>query len=243
MKKEIMKKSFQYKVSSLKFNRQKIIALAFFVLFGFVALQIPISGLAGSRVKFTLFDLFAPVSGAFLGTPIGIIAVFLMQIANLAFHGFANFDKGTIIRLFPILFSVWFFSKKDRNLLILPAIAIISFNLNPIGRSVWYYSLFWIIPFVAYPLSQKSLIARSLTATFIAHSVGGAIWIWVFQMPAAVWAGLIPVVIMERAIMTLGISANYVLMNNVLAYLSSKKLMPASVKFDKKYLAKTIIAK
>lgn len=219
-----------------KFKKEKLVALAVFILIGFVALQIPINHLAGSKVSFTLFDLFAPVSGAFIGNGFGIVAVLLMQILNVALHGFANVDKGVIIRLFPILFGVWFFAKKDRNLLIVPAIAIISFNLNPIGRSVWYYSLFWLIPFFAYPFAKKSLIARSLTSTFIAHSVGGAIWIWAFHLPASVWIGLIPVVIAERAIMTLGISANYILMNNILAYLSSKKLIPDFIKVDKKYL-------
>ncbi len=223
-------------IKSLK--NPKIIFAAVFILIGFVALQIPINHLAGSKVSFTLFDLFAPVSGAFIGTWFGVVAVLLMQILNLAFHGFANFDRGTIIRLFPILFGVWFFAKREKNLLIIPALAIISFNLNPIGRSVWFYSLFWLIPFLTYPLSKKSLIARSLSSTFIAHSVGGAIWIWAFKLPPTVWIGLIPVVVMERAIMTLGISANYILMNNVLAFLASKVLFIKSVKIDKAYLLK-----
>ncbi len=225
-------------MSNFKFQKNKLIALAIFIVLGFAALQRPINPLAGSKVSFTLFDLFAPISGAFIGTWYGIAAVFLMQIVNLGFHGFANFDKGAIIRLFPVLFGVWFFAKKEKNLLIIPALAIISFNLNPIGRSVWFYSLFWLIPFFAYPLSKKSLIARSLTSTFIAHSVGGAIWIWAFKLPPAVWIGLIPVVVMERAIMTLGISANYILMNNVLAILASKVLFIKSVKIDKAYLLK-----
>jgi len=81
-------------------------------------------------------------------------------------------------------------------------------------------------------------VLRSLGATFTAHAVGGAIWIWVFNLPAAVWISLIPVVIMERGIFALGISASYILMNNVLAYLSSKKLIPIGITLDKKYLLK-----
>jgi hypothetical protein len=262
MKKNNSNKSFQFKVSSLELKREKMIALAVFVLLGFVALQIPINHLAGSKVSFTLFDLFAPVSGAFIGTGFGIVAVLLMQIVNIAFHGFANLDKGTLIRLLPILFGVWFFAKaptlslrvlrsnpkRDERdsfaslrmtvnslILLIPAIAIVSFNLNPVGRSVWYYSLFWLVPYLVLPLVKKSLIARSLASTFIAHSVGGAIWIWAFHLPSSVWVGLIPVVIMERAIMTLGISANYILMNNILTYLSSKKLLSSFIGVDKNY--------
>ena len=43
---------------------------------------------------------------------------------------------------------------------------------------------------------------------------------------------------MERGIFALGISASYILMNNVLAYLSSKKLIPIGITLDKKYLLK-----
>lgn len=214
---------------------ERVVALAVFVVLGFIALQVPINNLAGSGAKFTLFDLFAPVSGAFLGSWFGIAAVFLMQVVNLMFHGFANFDKGTIIRLFPILFGVWFFSKRSGNLLVIPLLAIISFNLNPVGRSVWYYSLFWTIPFFVYPVVKKSLVARSLASTFIAHSAGGAIWIWAFNLPAQVWTGLVPITALERSIMALGICASYILFNNLVAIVS-KRIRPLTFSFDKKYL-------
>lgn len=255
----------------------KLIFISLFTLIGLIALQIPINKLAGSKVSFTLFDLFAPISGAFLGTPIGVVSVFLMQGINILLHGVSNIDRGDIIRLFPILFGVWAFAspsssfwraKRIQNLkkadsgpdaalqtraltgkqakmtmqesvlLLVPIAAIISFNLNPVGRSVWYYSLFWTIPLALWPVREKFLIARSLSSTFTAHAAGGAIWIWAFNLPAAVWQGLIPVVAMERAIFALGISANYILFNNVLAYLSSKKLLPSGVNFSKKYLLK-----
>ncbi len=218
---------------------QKLFALIIFVTLGFAALQVPINHLAGSKASFTMFDLFAPVSGAFLGSWFGIVAVFLMQLVNLMFHGFANFDKGTIIRLFPVLFGVWFFSKRSGNFLIIPLLAIISFNLNPIGRSVWYYSLFWTIPFLVYPVVKKSLVARSLASTFIAHSVGGAIWIWAFNLPPQVWTSLVPITALERSIMALGICASYILVNNLVSILMSKKLIPQVFSPDKKYLIKS----
>lgn len=207
-------------------KKNKIFALALFVILGLLALQLPINNLAGSGAKFTLFDLFAPVSGAFLGTPLGLAAVLLMQVFNLAFHGFAGVDKGIIIRLFPILFGVLFFGKVIKKnsawLLLIPLVAIVSFNLNPVGRSVWYFSLYWLVPFLVYPYVKKSLVARSLSSTFVAHSVGGAIWIWVFHLPAVVWQGLIPVIAFERGIMTLGICASYILLNNLVALAKNK---------------------
>lgn len=225
-----------------KLSNNKLMALVVFVVIGLVALQIPISGLVGSKVKFTVFDLFAPVSGAFLGTGFGIVAVLMMQVVNLAFHGFANADKGTIIRLFPILFGVLFFARSVKKsslwLLLIPLLSILSFNLNPIGRSVWYYSLFWTIPILVYPIVKKSLVARSLASTFTAHSVGGAIWIWAFNLPVIVWQGLIPVVALERLLMTVGICASYIFVNNLAVYLQKIKFVPKIIAPDKKYILK-----
>ncbi|KKQ89596.1 hypothetical protein A2W45_01560 [Candidatus Curtissbacteria bacterium RIFCSPHIGHO2_12_41_11] len=230
--------NFQFSI-----NKSRIVFILLFILLGFVALQIPLSTLVGSSVKFTLFDLLAPISGTFLGTGLGVVAVFLMQFVNLLVHGFGSFDKGAIIRLFPTLFAVWYFawvkkSPASKKILIIPLLSMLAFNLHPIGRTVWFYSLFWLIPILVWPLGARFLVLRSLGATFTAHAVGGAIWIWVFNLPAAVWISLIPVVIMERGIFALGISASYILMNNVLAYLSSKKLIPIGITLDKKYLLK-----
>lgn len=223
-----------------KVIKNKLLFLSVFVLVGFIALQVPVNVLAGSRVKFTLFDLFAPISGAFLGTMWGVVAVFLMQVGNLVVHGVSSVDKGAIIRLFPTLFAVVYFAVARGKgwLLAVPLLAMVSFNLNPVGRSVWYYSLFWLIPFLMWPLREKFLLARALGATFTAHAVGGAVWIWAFNLPAAVWIGLIPVVILERSVFALGIAASYILMNNVLAYLSAKKLLPGGISVDKKYIIK-----
>lgn len=216
--------------------KRRAVFVLIFTIIGFCALQIPFNKLAGSKVSFTLFDLYAPIAGAFLGTWIGILSVFLMQAFNLLVHGFSHIDKGSIIRLFPTLFGVWFFAKKEGKLLVIPALSIIAFNLHPIGRTVWFYSLFWLIPFLAWPLRDRFLLARSLGATFTAHAAGGVIWIWAFNLPAPIWISLIPVVVMERAIFALGISTSYVLMNNILAYVAKRRLLTVGFSPDKRYL-------
>ena len=236
----IMKSELRIK----KIDARVLLFLLIFVLLGFVLLQIPVNTVVGSHVKFTLFDLFAPISGAFLGTGLGILSVFLMQVVNLLVHGISGIDKGAIIRLFPTLFGVWFFAQAgsvgaSKRILIIPFASMLIFNLHPIGRTVWFYSLFWLVPFLVWPFRERFLVARSLGATFMIHSVGGAIWIWAFNLPAAVWVALIPVVILERSIFALGISASYILMNNILAYLSSKNLLPQGLSINKKYLLKT----
>ncbi|MBI4067267.1 hypothetical protein HY407_02695 [Candidatus Gottesmanbacteria bacterium] len=203
-------------------TRNKIISLFLFTILGLIALQVPFTRLLGSNVKFTLFDFIAPTAGAFIGSLPGVISVLIMQITNLVLHG-TNADLGGIIRLFPTLFAVVYFSKKRTINWIIPLLAIVAFNLNPIGRSAWQYSLFWIIPLVA-NLFHKNLFARSLGATFTAHAVGGAIWVWTFGLTKEIWLGLIPVVAVERLAMASGITLFYFVFSKVLNYAAKTKL-------------------
>ncbi|KKW19772.1 MAG: hypothetical protein UY63_C0006G0014 [Parcubacteria group bacterium GW2011_GWA2_51_10] len=201
---------------------KRAVFFALFVIIGFIALQIPVNQLAGSKVSFTLFDAFGPTAGAFLGTLPGAAAVLLMQAGNFIFQGADWSDTGTFVRLIPMIFAAIYFSRKMPLNIIVPALAIIAFVANPVGREVWYFSLFWTIPIICYFFQERFLVARALGATFMAHSVGGALWIWLVPLPAAVWVGLIPVVIMERLIFAAGIAVSYLVLNNVFALLNKK---------------------
>lgn len=224
-------------------KNSKLIFTLVFLLVGFIFLQIPVNVLEGAKVKFTLFDLFAPITGAFLGTGLGAVAVVVMSLLNLAWHGFAGLNQSNpltliaTLRVLPLIAGVWYFSGKKNFSLVIPAAAIIAFNLHPEGIKAWYYSLFWVIPFAMYPLRNKFLFARALGSTFTAHAAGGAIWIWAFGLPAAVWTALIPTVVLERSIFAVGISASYLFTSNLLTFLASKKLIP-TVKFEKYLLFK-----
>jgi len=219
-------------------NRTKLIFALIFTAGGFIFLQVPINKLAGSSVSFTLFDLFAPVAGAFFGGPIGVASVFLMSLANLVFklgQG-VTLSTGLVIRLFPTLFAVYYFSRKDRSSVVVPILAMLIFWAHPIGRQVWFYALFWLIPVAAY-FRRDNLFVRSLGSTFSAHAVGGALWIWSFNLPASVWVGLIPVVAAERLLFASGISLSYVLMTNLLNILENKNILPGNIfSLEKKYL-------
>lgn len=204
--------------------RKHILFIGLFAILGFLALQIPFTRLAGSKATFTAFDFFGPIATGFLGTAPGIIAVFLMQFLNFLLHGAKILDVGSIIRFFPMLFAAFYFSKKRQTDIIIPAIAIIVFTIHPIGRTVWYFSLFWLIPIIAHFIRSRSLIARSLGATFTAHAVGGALWIYAFRLPASVWNSLIPIVIVERTLFALGITASYIVLNNVIHFVGTRKL-------------------
>ena len=202
--------------------------MALFTLLGFLSLQVPFNNLAGSNVSFTLFDFLAPIAGAFLGPIYGIISVLTVMVTNNLING-VPWTTAAIIRLFPTLFAVYYFAalnkKEGRWILIVPVLAIVAFLAHPNGRQVPYYTLFWIIPLLAYRF-RSNLWMKSLGATFTAHSVGGAAWIWAFNLPASVWNSLIPVVISERLLFATGIAASFIIMKYTLNYLISKGVLP-----------------
>ena len=218
------------------FTKKNILFIIIFAVLGFIALQIPIAQLEGSKAKFMVYDAFAPVAGAFIGSLPGVVAVFFMQFINFLVHGAVIEDTGTIIRFLPMLFAALYFARKDKFNLIIPALAIVAFIAHPIGRTVWYYTLFWTIPIFAYFLRDRFLLARALGATFTAHAVGGALWIWTFALPASVWISLIPIVAMERALFALGICVSFVLVNNLLAFLEKKHILNLGFIIEHKYL-------
>ncbi len=194
--------------------------------------------IGGGNVSFTLFDFFAPIAGAFLGPLFGILTVLGVEVTNVIIKQ-TPIELGSIIRLFPVLFATYYFAVLTQNkksektktnnsklALIVTLIAIIAFVAHPIGRTVPYFTLFWTIPFIAY-FFRKNLYMRALGATFTQHAVGGAAWIWAFNLPAEVWKGLIPVVITERLVFAAGIALTYVAMKAMLKYLADKKILPA----------------
>src|SRR3989338_926120 len=197
----------------------------FFVLLitvGFLAMQVPFSKLLGAEnIRFSLFDFYGPIAGAFVGSISGVVSVLIMQLVNWGIHGF-TLDMGTAIRLFPVLFSVLYFARRSRLSLLVPAVCMIAFWAHPEGRAAWYYALYWTIPFLAYPFYNKFLFARALGATFTQHAVGGALWIWALNMKASLWIGLIPIVWKERMLMALGISLTYIVCNYLLGLITTK---------------------
>lgn len=221
--------------------KNKLISISLFITLGFFALQIPLTQIYGTAGKFSLFDSFAPIAGAFLGSIPGIFAVLGMRIVDYAIHG-TEIDKGMIIRLFPVVFgAIYFVNKKkfEKLNIIIPVISIIAFNLHPVGRSVWFFSLYWLIPIAMHFFKDKSLFARSLGATFAQHSVGGALWIWFLNMPAELWIALIPIVAIERFAIAVGMSGSFLAFNNIFGELSNylkKKNINLNLQINKKYL-------
>ena len=199
------------------FTKKRVIFIAIFTVLVLIGKQINFSPLVGADNQFfTLFQFFGPIAGAFLGSIIGALAVLIAELIDFFIVG-KEVTLINLLRLSPMIFAAYYFGTKKKNLsIIVPIIAIAAFVLHPVGREVWFFSLFWTIPIIAKLLPQKysnSLISRSLGATFTAHSVGGAFWIWTIPMTAGQWIALIPIVIYERALFAAGIAISYVAFN------------------------------
>lgn len=213
----------------MRITYKKLLFLTLFTVLGFITLQVPFNKLAGSNVSFTLFDFFAPIAGAFLGPLYGIGSVLAVEVVNNLVKQ-TPWTQGAIIRLFPTLFAVYYFAviaKKGTKpwILAVPVAAIFIFLAHPNGRQVPYYTLFWVIPLIAYKF-RNNLYIKSLGATFTAHSVGGAAWIWAFNLPASVWNGLIPVVISERLLFAAGIALSFIVTKHALGFLITRGVLP-----------------
>lgn len=200
----------------MKLNKQQLIIILAFVGLSVLATKINFTPfVAGHNLKFTFFDMYAPIAGGLFGSLAGMAAVFLVEVCNLLLR--QSFSLAGFLHLFPVLFGAWYFGSNRKLINLIPAIAIVGFIVHPTGRGVWYYSLFWLIPIICQTFKERSLIARSLGATFTAHAAGGLLWIYFFNLPAAVWDSLIPVVIMERLVFTATSAIMYLIIQKVYA--------------------------
>lgn len=202
-------------------NNKKIVFTSILAIIGILLMQIPFTQIIGSSLKFSLFDFYGPIVGAFTGSIFGIITVLIMQLVNWGIHGF-DLGVSTLLRFLPMLFAVLYFTKKSRWTLITPIVAMIAFWIHPEGRGAWYYALYWLIPLIAYLGHKRHIILRALGATFTAHAVGSVLFLYALNLPTSVWIGLIPVVWKERGLMAIGITVTFWIANWALGLLSKK---------------------
>jgi len=216
-----------------------IFFLVIFSVLVFVGDRINFSGLVGAENQFfTLFQFFGPVAGAFLGPVVGILSVLIAELASFMMLGKA-FTLVNLLRLLPMLFAAWYFgTKKDKLSFFVPVAAMALFIAHPVGRQVWYFSLFWTIPIIVKLLPKKyseRAFLKSLGATFTAHAVGGAMWNYIVPMTPAAWIALIPIVIFERLLFASGITISFVALNTLLDKIDSK-IKSEYLNIDKKYV-------
>ena len=220
-------------------TKKGILFLLVFSILVFVGDRINFSKLIGADNQFfTLFQFFGPVAGAFLGPVVGVFSVLIAEFASKIVNH-AAFDLVTLLRLTPMLFAAWYFgTKKSKASFLVPVAAIVLFIAHPVGRQVWYFSLFWTIPIIIKLLPKKygdRVFLRSLGATFTAHAVGGAMWNYIVPMTPGAWIALIPIVIYERLLFAAGITVSFVALNTLLDKLDSKT-KSEYVNVDKRYV-------
>ncbi|MBI4454199.1 hypothetical protein HY636_06145 [Candidatus Woesearchaeota archaeon] len=212
------------KIRNFELTKKHILFILIFAALVFIGSRINFSPLVGANNQFfTLFQFFGPIAGAFLGPIFGAVSVLGSEIADYLIAGKA-FTLINVIRLTPMLFAAYYFGRKYNitskiAAIVVPLIAIFAFVMHPVGRTVWFFSLYWTIPIIIVLLPEKyshHFSLKSLGATFTAHSVGGAAWIWAIPMTAEQWIALIPVVAFERTLFALGIAGSYLIMNTVL---------------------------
>ncbi|MCX6807056.1 MAG: hypothetical protein NT135_02990 [Candidatus Berkelbacteria bacterium] len=206
----------------MKFNRKKLLFVVLFIILGLIALRIPFTHIVGSKSTFTAFDFMAPITGGFLGSWFGVLAVLVVELINFFIKGM-HLDVTTFVRFFPMLFAAIYFGTKRREIGLVPLVCIVLFLIHPIGRQVYYYPLaFWLLPALLV-LLKKRLLANSLGATMTAHAVGSTAFLYAFNLPVNVWKSLMTIVPFERLTFALGIALSYLVINNVLNYLVEKQ--------------------
>lgn len=199
-------------------NTKKVVFILIFALLGLLALQIPVSKIIGSSQSFSFFDFFAPTIGAYLNSFAGMVSVFLVKLVDLILVK-KSLDAISLLRLLPLPLAAFYFGSKSNKKGVIGLVCMFLFIIHPVGKQVWAYSLYWLIPIFA-SLFPKRLFLKSLGSTFTAHAVGSIIFLYTVKLPPQVWKSLIPIVFMERVSFTIGIYLSYFIFNLILNYLA-----------------------
>ncbi|NQU99879.1 MAG: hypothetical protein HQ538_04025 [Parcubacteria group bacterium] len=220
---------------------KKILFIAIFALIGFIALKIPFNNIVGSKQAFTLFDFMGPVGGMILGAWPAALSVILVKATDFLISGDVP-SFTAIIRFFPMAAAALYFGTKSKKISIIPIVCMILFWAHPEGRQAWYFALLWLIPIVSL-FKKDRLILNSLGATFTAHAIGSTAFLYALNLPAAVWTGLVPVVLIERGLFAIGTWVSFLVVNSLLnkitQYIKIRSLkVNENYTFSKEFLRK-----
>ncbi|HLC67123.1 MAG TPA: hypothetical protein VJK52_05790 [Candidatus Nanoarchaeia archaeon] len=207
----------------MRVDYRKFAFVLLFVGISIIAERINFSQLWGANNQFfTLFQFFGPIAGGFLGMIWGPVSVLVAELINFVLLG-KTISLLNLLRLLPMVIAAFYFGavrddrKWAKTTWAIAPICIAIFLAHPEGRAAWYFAIYWTIPLLAMlPSIRDYLFARSLGATFTAHAVGGALWIWSTNMTAAQWTALVPIVAYERLLFAIGIAVSYVIFTIVL---------------------------
>lgn len=175
----------------------KALAVCFIVL---LARSLPLSVIVGKwHVMFSWISLVSPA----ISNHFGFSWLAALVICNK-------------IWLAPSLLLLWrripiaslcaarVFAQREIALsIILPILCMILFVMHPTGKQAWVYALYWVIPPLLWVMKDTVWI-RALQASFVCHAIGSVVWLYTGDLSAGEWISLMPIVIVERAIIALG---------------------------------------
>lgn len=168
---------------------------------------------------FSLSDVVMPLTGT-LGLGIGACAV-LARLGCKAL--FFNVPLTNIMYYLPGFCAAGYWSSKGSFFrLIVPIGCMVLFIIHPVGFHAAAYSLYWLIPVGVYFFDKESIFLQSLASTFVAHAVGSVLWLYSFDMSAAMWLGLIPVVAFERLFFASAMTVIYISIREARRFFVSK---------------------
>lgn len=178
---------------------KKYLAYASIVLSVLLARLMPFHWIVGSWSSwFSWSTMMAPIVSKYAG--LGWLALFLVPIKGI--HGLTLFMF--VVRRLPLLgASLAYKQQHVMSWVVLPIICMTLFVIHPIGSQAWPYAMYWCIPIILWFISD-TIWSRALGASFVAHAIGSVIWLYTGNIPAHLWYGLIPVVIVERLCMASG---------------------------------------
>ncbi|MEM3713137.1 MAG: hypothetical protein QXR97_06345 [Thermoproteota archaeon] len=207
----------------------KILFTVLFTALFMVLTKIKFWPIFGTESSFSFGAIFGPVIPSFLNVYWGASAIMLSRILGFATGYYKMGDISNIAKFLmswltfvPIIAAGTYFAKMfkgDRRLIVIPAFSILMFLLHPIGREVWYYSLFWAIPIIIAFLKPhidsfiKNHVAQvyvySLGSSFTDHAIGSILYLYLINIPAEAWVQAIPFTPLERAVFAAGIAFFY----------------------------------
>ena len=200
----------------------KIIFTIFSSLLFLYFTKVKFGPILGTQMKFSLSVFFGPTLAKIFGIGYGTVAVIMTHLIGLASGIYKIKALKDYFTFLPIIFGGVYFSKifkGNKKLIIIPLVCILLFIINPIGKTVWFYSSFWLTPIIISLFKEKidkilkiplfKIYGYSLGAAFVDHAIGSVIYLYLLKIPANFWIEAIPMTIIERLMIAAGIELCY----------------------------------
>jgi hypothetical protein len=240
-------------ISKFKKLEKKILILKTFFAILFASLfivltKVKITPIIGTESKFSASVMFGPVISKFIGIGFGSGSIIGAHIFGIIFGIYKIKSLLSFFTFAPIIFAGIYFAKifkSEKKIILFPLISIIAFILHPIGREVWFYSLFWLIPItisfgerIISNYVKNNLIKTyiySLGTAFVDHSIGSILFLYFLNIPKEAWITAIPLTMIERLIIAAGITFSYF---SILAAIKVLKEISAAIGISERILEK-----